>query len=124
MMSFVELQETAVEASQGTSIAGGLIGAGIAYVFFAVCWMMIAKKTQHADLAWWAWVPVLNVLLVFKIANKPTWWIFLMLVPIVNFFAWLFACLSAAQVRGKGAFTGILASIIPVVGLPMMAIGD
>ena len=62
-----------------TGLIAGLIGAWlfvalVAYVFSAICLMKIAEKTGTPN-GWWAWVPILNVLLMISIAGKPMWWI-------------------------------------------------
>lgn len=54
----------------GAAAAGILAGMGIIwfvmmlvfYVYYGVCLMKIAKKAGISD-GWWAWVPILNVLL-------------------------------------------------------------
>jgi hypothetical protein len=125
MISLVALQDTAADAGgAGTNLVGTLLGGAIAWVFFSTCWMIIAKKTSEADRAWWAWVPVLQILLILKLGGKPAWWLLLLFVPVVNFFVLLLACIGAARLRGKGLVTGILATVFPIVGLPLMAAGD
>jgi hypothetical protein len=52
-------------------------------VFYAYCLQKIGQRTGTPG-AWWAWVPILNVLLMFKIAKKPLWWLVLLPVPIAN----------------------------------------
>src|ERR1700722_7624714 len=126
MSVFAILQETAVDAEPSSSITtiGTVIGITLAWIFFAACWSAIAKKSGEEDHAWWAWIPVLQQVLVLRIARRPTWWLLLMLIPVVDVFVGLVACIGAARARRKGIFTGALAAFVPVLGLPMMAIGD
>lgn len=51
------------------------------YAYFAICLMKIAEKTNTEN-AWWAWVPLLNIILLIKIAGKPLWWFLLLLIPL------------------------------------------
>ncbi|MCW8133064.1 MAG: hypothetical protein KIS92_22135 [Planctomycetota bacterium] len=51
----------------------GLFGCGMGlfvYLFMSVSIMTIANKTGTPD-AWWAWLPILNVLLLLRIGGKP-----------------------------------------------------
>jgi len=45
-----------------------------AYVWFALCLHIIAKKadTRHP---WLAWIPIANLYLMCRVAGKPVWWI-------------------------------------------------
>lgn len=60
---------------------------GIAvYIYTAYCLSAIAKKTGTPN-EWWAWIPVLNILLMLKVARLPLWWALGFLVafiPLVN----------------------------------------
>lgn len=53
------------------------------YAFVAFCFMKIAEKTGTEN-GWWAWIPILNVVLLLKIAGRPMWWIMLFFVPLVS----------------------------------------
>jgi hypothetical protein len=120
------LQETTAEAppSSAITIVGTAVGIAVAWTFFALCWSSVAKKTGEEEHAWWAWIPILQQALVLKIARRPLWWLALMLIPVAQAIVWLVACVGAARTRGKGIFTGALAAFLPVIGLPMMAMGD
>jgi hypothetical protein len=102
------------------SIVLGIVG----YLFYAFCWFTIAKKAGHADKAFWAFIPIHNVVLPIKVANKSLVWLLLLLVPVVNIIAWLLICLSAARARNRGFVSGALAAFVPVVGLPLLAVGE
>lgn len=93
------------------------------YVFFAVCLMKIAQKT-NADNAWWAWIPILNLVLMLNIAQKPVWWIILMFVPLVNIVIILLVDLAIAEARGKGAIWGVILFLVPIIGLPYLAFSE
>ena len=86
-----------------------------AYVYFALALQTIAKKTNTEN-AWWAWVPILNAILMLNIARKPVWWFILLLVPFVNIVIGIMVWMAIAEVRGKPNWWGILL-IVPLVGL-------
>jgi len=87
----------------------------IVYVYFALCLMMIAKKTDTSN-AWMAWIPILNAFLMLMIAKKPLWWFILLLIPFVNIVIGIIVWMAIAEARGKPNWLGIL-MIIPFVNL-------
>jgi hypothetical protein len=99
------------------------------YVFFALMFFLIAKKTNTA-MPWLAFIPIANIVLMLNIAGKPIWWIaafFLPAIgsalgfvdPTIGFYASLAATLvtmvavllidlGIANARGKSVVWGIL----------------
>ncbi len=91
-----------------------VIGIGI-YVYFALAFVTIAKKTNTPD-AWWGWVPILQAILMLNIAKKPLWWIILFFVPFVNIVIIIITFMGVAEARNKPNWWGIL-MIVPFVNL-------
>ena len=52
----------------------------IAFVIISQ-WRVFVKAGQPG---WACLIPIYNFLIILKIANKPWWWIFLMMIPIAN----------------------------------------
>ena len=86
----------------------------IAYAYLAFSFQTIAKKTG-TDNAMNAWIPVLNLILVAKIAQKPNWMGIMLLVPIVNFAFAIYLLIEIIKITQKPAWLGILL-IIPGLG--------
>jgi hypothetical protein len=86
-----------------------------AYVYIALALMAIARKTTTAY-ALWAWIPIMNVVLMLRIARKPVWWIVLLLIPVVNIVIAALIWVGIAQARQKSGWWGALA-IMPVVNV-------
>ncbi len=82
------------------------------YVYFALAFQTIAKKTNTPD-DWWAWVPIMNLLLVAKIAKKEVWWGLLCLIPLVGIVFAIILMMGVAEARNKPNWWGIL-MIVPV----------
>ena len=59
--------------SAGAVMALLLVSVAV-YVYYAFSLMTIAHKTGTGS-AWMAWVPILNVYLMCKVADKPGWWL-------------------------------------------------
>ena len=100
-----------------------MIFAIIIYVIIALSLMKIAKRTG-AENAWFAWIPILNLILMLQIAKRPMWWLVFFLVPFINivgfvlqFVIWV----DIAKLLGKQAWLGILAGLIPIIFVPYLA---
>ncbi|MBN1288006.1 MAG: hypothetical protein JXA49_00020 [Actinobacteria bacterium] len=87
---------------------------GIAsYVFMAWCLMVMAQKTNQ-EYPWFAWIPILNFILMIQIADKEIWWIILFLIPCVNFVAMIIIWMAIAENLGYESWWGIL-TIVPIL---------
>jgi hypothetical protein len=86
-----------------------------AYVYFALALKTIAEKTNTEN-GWWAWVPILNIILMLNIAKKPIWWIILLMIPLVGLVMAIIVWMAIAEARNKPSWWGILL-IIPFIGM-------
>ena len=107
-------------SGQGAAMGGAfmlvfVLIAIAAYVYSALAFQTIAQKTNTEN-AWWAWVPILNVILMLNIAKKPIWWIILLFIPLVNLVILIIVMMAIAEARNKPSWWGILL-IVPVVGI-------
>jgi len=110
-----EMGGAAVAGAVGLMMIVFLVVFAAIYIYFALAFSTIAKKTNTPN-AWWAWVPILNIILMLNIAKKPVWWIVLFLVPIVSIVIGIIVFMGVAEARGKPNWWGILI-IVPFVGL-------
>jgi len=85
----------------------------IYYLYFAFCLFKIAKKTNTGN-AWFAWLPILDFLLMIRIAKKPDWWIVLLFLPILNILTGILLWMGIAKTLGKPQWLGILMLITPI----------
>ncbi len=83
------------------------------YIYIAYCLQIIARKTGTEN-SWFAWVPILNIYLMCKIARKPGWWVIFFIIPIVNIVVGAIVWMEIAEHRNKDRILGLLA-IVPVV---------
>lgn len=108
-----------MDYSFSTSMSAGAVIALLfvsvaVYVYYAFSLMTIAHKTDTGS-AWMAWVPILNVYLMCKVADKPGWWLLvIMFVPFVNIVLTVILWMRIAEVRGFPGWWGIL-MLVPVV---------
>lgn len=85
------------------------------YVYFAIVLMKIAKRTDTPN-GWFAWIPILNLYLLAKVAGKSGWWLILMLIPFVNIIIAIIVWMAIAKRLGHPEWLGILI-IIPIANL-------
>jgi hypothetical protein len=77
--------------------------------------MIIANKTNTPN-SWFAWIPILNLVLILQIAKKPVWWIILLIIPIVNIVIYIITLVAVCEARGKSPWL-VVALLLPVVNL-------
>lgn len=85
------------------------------YLYVGYCLYTLASKTG-TDNAWWGFVPILQMLLLLSIADRPIWWIVLLFIPFVNIVVVAILMMGVAANRGKPAWMGLLI-VVPVVNL-------
>jgi hypothetical protein len=91
----------------------------LTYVYLGLTLHFIANKTGTPD-AWMAWVPILNVYLMCRIAGKPGWWVVLFFIPIVNIIMSVLVWMGIAEARNKPAWLGVL-MLVPIANIVIPA---
>ena len=72
----------------------------LVYLLFSAPWCPVFAK---AGKRWWvALLPVINLLVIMRIAGRPTWWVLLLLVPLLGIAVWTVVCLDVAERFGHG----------------------
>lgn len=85
------------------------------YAYFAITLQFIARKTGVEN-GWLAWIPVANLYLMCRIADRPAWWTVLFFIPIANLIVSIKVCMGIAHACNKSSWLGILL-FVPVVNL-------
>lgn len=88
----------------------------VAFFYFAFMQYKIAVRLGHEKNAWWAWIPVLNLVLQIQMARKDMFWFLLCLIPIVNIFVFIGLWLSIARECGKSQLWGLMATV-PILNI-------
>jgi len=87
----------------------------LTYIWMAFCLSTIARRL-HYERSYLAWIPVANLYLACRIANKPVSWVFYSLLPVLNILV-LANIWSVIAVRcGKPPWFGLMV-VVPVIGL-------
>jgi hypothetical protein len=127
MKKALEMQKSAMPQPG----AGGLNNVGfplyVPLVFLAVCllfivihWIIFERAGQAG---WKSLIPFYNTYIFMEIAGKPGWWMFLLIVPLVNIAIYFLAMLSLAKKFGRSELFGVGIAILPFIFLPVLAFG-
>lgn len=112
--------------SQMAAAAGLGIGVLVFYLAFVV--LMIASMwkifTKAGKPGWAAIVPIYNIIIMLEIVGKPTWWIILMLIPIVNIVVALILMHQLSLSFGKDIGFTIGLILLGFIFIPILAFGD
>jgi hypothetical protein len=100
-----------------------LIVVWLAYAIFvfASLWRVFTKAGQPG---WAALIPIYNIIVILKIVGRPVWWIFLLLVPIVNIVVLFVVYIDLAKSFGKSAGFGVGIALLGFIFLPILAWGS
>ena len=90
------------------------------YVWTALCLHTIADKTDTPN-GWLAWIPIANIYLMCKVADKPGWWLILFFIPLVNIVVYLDIWMTIAESRGQPSWLGLF-MIVPIVNFIILGI--
>jgi hypothetical protein len=94
---------------------------GCVMVFFiASMWKVFTKAGKPG---WASIVPIYNLVVILQIAEKPIWWILLLLIPIVNIVVAVMVYISFAKAFGKGTGFGLGLAFLSLIFLPILAWG-
>jgi hypothetical protein len=114
-----------MEYSPEAQMAATGIGIGIIlfylifYIFWSFCIATIAKKLGRpfGTSFLMAIIPIVNLYLLLQLSNKPWWWLFLFLIPIVNIVFLIMMWMALAEARGKPAWWGVMIGIVPFANI-------
>jgi hypothetical protein len=102
-------------ARVGIVVIFSLVALVSVYVYFSLTLKTIAEKT-HTENTWWAWVPILQAVLMLSIARKPAWWILLLFIPAVNLGVAVIVWMAIARARNRPGWWGVL-MLVPIGNL-------
>ena len=93
----------------------------ISIVMIIAHWKIYEKAGKPG---WAAIIPIYNIIVLLEIVGKPIWWIFLFIVPCVNFvfLIWTINLLSKSFGQSEGFTVGLL--LLGIVFYPILAFGN
>ena len=92
------------------------------YIYFALALMTIAKKLDHPN-PWFAWIPILNAVLLLQMGDKSPWFILLALIPglgaLILAIISIIAVMNICEKRGYDKLLGLL-MLIPLANFILL----
>ncbi len=101
---------------------------GALLVLLAVGIFLIAANwtiyTKAGKPGWAAIIPIYNIIVLLEIVGKPTWWIVMFLIPVVNivFLVWMTNMLSKSFGKDEGFTAGLI--FLGIIFYPILAWGS
>lgn len=89
------------------------------YMYVTYCLYRIADRLEMEN-PWLAFIPVLNLVLLCAMIDKPLWYAVLFFIPIIGFVWTIIVWMRLAEQMGRSSWLGALI-IIPIVNLLMLA---
>ena len=102
----------------GTNLFVQLI---VAVLLIISLWIVFQKANKPG---WAAIIPIYNLIVYLEIVKKPLWWIFLMIIPVVNIVITIIITHQLSLSFGKGAGFTIGLLFLPFIFYPILAFGD
>ncbi|HVK38449.1 MAG TPA: DUF5684 domain-containing protein [Candidatus Kapabacteria bacterium] len=93
------------------------------HLFIGYCLKRIVEKMGDDEVVDLWWIPIVNVLLLLRAADKSGWWLVLLVVPGVNLIAGIYLWVETSKRLGKGVVPGVVAGLFGV-GIPYLAFSD
>ena len=100
----------------------------IIVIYLAIIVLMIASMwtifSKAGKPGWASIVPIYNLIVLLEIVGKPWWWLFLMLIPIVNIVILIIVWHNLSLSFGKGGGFTVGLILLGIIFLPILAFGD
>ncbi len=90
-------------------------------LMIASVWVVFSKAGRPG---WASIIPIYNLFVMLSIAKKPTWWVLLFLIPVVNLVTAIIVANGIATRFGKNGGFGFGLFLLPFVFYPILAFGD
>jgi hypothetical protein len=90
-------------------------------VFIAAYWTVFTKAGQPG---WAAIIPIYNIIVLLKIVGREWWWIFLFLIPIVNFVMFIIVMNDLSKSFGKGVGFTVGLILLSVIFILILGFGS
>jgi hypothetical protein len=84
-------------------------------------WNIFTKADRAGVLAF---IPIVNFVILMKINHRSGWFTLLLLIPFANIGWLLVSKIELAKKFGKSAGFGVLMTVLPVIGYPILGFGE
>lgn len=101
---------------------------GLFIIYFAVIMLLIASQwgiySKAGKPGWACLIPIYNIIVLLEIVGKPWWWLFLMMIPLLNIIIifWTHNLLSKSFGKSEGFTVGLI--FLPLIFFPILGFGE
>jgi hypothetical protein len=93
-----------------------------AVVFYLYCTWKIYEKAGKPG--WASLIPIYNTIVSLEIIGRPWWWLFLLMIPLVDIVVGIIIVFELAKVFGKGTGFGFGLLLLSFIFIPILALDD
>lgn len=93
----------------------------IVFVTFLIFWKVFVKA---GEAGWKSLVPIYNLIIMLRLADRPAWWCLLFFVPVINLVFMTLMHIELAKRFGKEAWFGFGLTLIPTLFFGIIAFDD
>jgi hypothetical protein len=93
----------------------------VAVVMIVAMWKIFDKAGKPG---WAVLIPIYNIIVMLEIVGRPVWWIFLMLIPFVNFVVGIIVIVDLAKSFGKDVGFAIGMILLSFIFYPILGFGS
>ena len=117
------LAQSETESAGGGIAAafGTLIYLGIIVLIIAGLWKIFAKAGKPG---WTSIIPIYNFIVLLEIVGRPTWWVILAFIPIVNVVIIIMVYIDLAKSFGKGVGFGLGLTFLSPIFVCILGFGS
>lgn len=108
-------------AASGPSAIVLIIYLALIVLIIASLWKLFSKADEPG---WAAIVPIYSGIVFLRIAGKPWWWIFLLMIPLVGLIFAIIATIDFAKAYNKGTGFALGLIFLGFIFYPIMAFGS
>ena len=101
---------------------GILLGFLALVVFIFRTGYLILEKAGHNG--WLVLIPIYNIIIFFKIVNRPLWWLVFLIIPIANLVIHIIVQIDLAKSFRKDVGFGLGLAFLSPIFYPILAFGD
>jgi len=100
-------------------VIGAVVGLVLFVPWIAGQWITFSRANKPG---WTALIPIVNFYTMLKIGDNEWWWLVLLFVPVVQFYAWYKMGAGVAKAFGKGGLYGFGLGYIQFIFFPLLAL--
>jgi hypothetical protein len=119
-----DYENTLLFAQEGNGIVAAIAWVIMIPVTVLVIAGMWKTFTKAGKPGWGAIIPIYNTILMLEIAERPIWWILLLLIPVVNIIVSIVVSIDIAKNFDKGAGFGLGLAFFGFIFYPILGFGS